>query len=65
MSGWKEIQKGRVKIEHFSTASLIKITATATEDTSQGVFEEVENVLWLDYGAFADLRSAINKTDFP
>ena len=30
-----------------------------------GVFEDVEEELWLDYEEFGNLREVINQTDFP
>ena len=65
MSGWTTREVGTVWMEHHSTSSLIMIKITTTEEVKQGVFEEVEEEIWMDYEVFSDLRKAIALTDFP
>lgn len=65
MSGWTERQSGKVKIEHWSTSSAIRIIVKKREEVKMGVFEDVEEELWLDYEEFGNLREVINQTDFP
>ena len=54
---------GDVTIKHHSTSSLVEITVKVKEEVEWGKFEDAEEVLWLDYGEFEDLKKAINKID--
>lgn len=64
MSGFKKIKEGTVEIEHFSTASVIKVTFTHQEQKNQqGDMEEIITEQWFDYAQFSDLKKAVNLTD--
>jgi len=64
MEGFKTINVGTVKIEHLSTASVIKITFTHTEQKNQqGDMEEIITEKWFDYKEFSDLKKAVNLAD--
>jgi hypothetical protein len=53
MNNYSKVERGVVRIEHNSTASLLKvfIGKTYTEDSEQ--------VVWLDYGQAMDLLEAL------
>lgn len=62
MSGFVLITTGCVAIEHYSTASLIKITiAQGVEKDQSGATETVNNEIWLEYNEFKDLALAIKR----
>lgn len=64
MNKFTKIKEGSVEIEHFSTASVIKITFKHQEQKNeQGEIEEVLTEQWLDYTQFADLKKAIGLVD--
>jgi len=64
MSGFTKIKEGTVEIEHFSTASVIKITFTHQEPKNQsGEMEEIVTEQWFGYREFSDLKKAVNETD--
>ena len=64
MSGFKKIKVNTVEIEHFSTASVIKVTFTHQEPKNQQwEMEEVITEQWFHYAEFSDLKEAINLTD--
>lgn len=61
MNKFTKIKEGSVEIEHFSTASVIKITFKHQEQKNeQSDLEEVLTEHWLDYVQFADLKKAID-----
>jgi len=63
MSGFTKIKEGTVEIEHFSTASVIKITFTHQEPKNQsGEMEEIVTEQWFGYREFSDLKKAVNET---
>ena len=63
MSGFTKRIKGSVEIEHFSTASLIKITFSHKEQKNQfGDMETIVTEQWFSYSEFSDLYEAINST---
>jgi len=51
---FSEVSSGSVKIEHFSTSSVIAVTVKHTESDS-------ERVLYLDYFELDDLIECIDK----
>lgn len=59
MSGWKEIEVGKVKIVHHSASSVIQIIVKDKEEYQPGHFREETNELWLDYSQFEDLKKAL------
>ncbi len=63
MGGFTDININTVKIKHFSTASIIRITFTHNEETQQGNTEEVITEQYFSYAEFSDLKKAINLTD--
>ena len=64
MSGFTKINVGTVEIEHFSTASLIKVTFKQMLQKDQaGNMTEIINEKWFDYTEFSDLKKACNLTD--
>jgi hypothetical protein len=63
MSGWTEIEVGKVKMIHHSTSSLVQIIVTDIEEYQPGHYREETNELWIDYYQFEDLKKAINKTE--
>lgn len=60
MENWTELEQGSIKMEHNSTASLVKITIKGREEVSPGVFEDTETEIWLDYGQFSDLQKIVS-----
>lgn len=59
-----KIRENTVEIEHFSTASVIKITFTYQEPKNQqGDMEEIVTEQWFSYDQFSDLKRAINLID--
>lgn len=56
---WTKRKVGTIEIEHLSTAHIVKLTINAEEEVRQGVFEIVEQEIWMDYETFSDLRKAI------
>jgi hypothetical protein len=64
MSGFTKIKEDTVKIEHFSSSSLIKVTFTHEFITNgNGDLETSITDKWFEYGEFSDLKKAVNKTD--
>lgn len=53
-------EKGRVKVEHFSTSSSIKISIRIDEEISQGTTKEVTRELWLEYDHYNDLKEILS-----
>ena len=64
MSGFTKIKENTVEIEHFSSASVIKITFTHQEEKTQGgEMEDIVTEQWFNYEEFSDLKRAVNLTD--
>lgn len=56
------LEKGNVKIEHYSTSSQLKITITSKNvQTDWGKYEDFVNELWLEYDQFENLKDIINQ----
>lgn len=59
MSGWTKKENEGVKLEHFSTASLVKLSVTQPEEVEQNLVIPITKELWLDYSAFESLKEVI------
>jgi hypothetical protein len=65
MSGWIKQEYGNVKMELYSTSSLVKMILTMEEEVSPGRWEMDEEIVWLDYTTFSNLKNLINQIQFP
>ena len=58
-------EKGSIKVEHFSTPSLIKLTLSFDDEVEQGVFIKSTDSIWLEYSDFDNLTELLTELSIP
>ena len=54
-------EAGTVKVIHYSTASVVSIRVSDSEQAENGDRRETYQTLWLDYGDFYNLKKIFDE----